>query len=347
MADVSMVFVGDTYVDRQDPDSAFKPNMRYFQGADILFCNLETVVADEKYVPADDPSDGPRTDEWMFPAYLRAGFNVMNIANNPAMMHGLAPYQRSLDVLDAAGIAHGGGGRTLAEARMPAIIEKNGTKVAFVCRTTICAPEDAATEKRGGVARFRVATAYEFPPRHRPDPGLPPIIHTIPNAEDRAALEEDLRSARAQADFVVASWHWGLSPTTGATGALSPYQTDMGRACIDAGADLVIGHHPHLLQPIEVYKGRPIVYSLANYVHDRSSMARPGRRFTTMLLRGLVHAGKLTELSFVPGRMEGNGPPAFSAPREAVDIVELMREISAPFGTAFEVGKEDVRVVLQ
>lgn len=59
MADISMVFVGDTYVQRPDPDSAFKLNMEYFHGADILFCNLETVVADEQHVPADDPSDGP------------------------------------------------------------------------------------------------------------------------------------------------------------------------------------------------------------------------------------------------------------------------------------------------
>ncbi|MFC1817100.1 CapA family protein, partial [Thermodesulfobacteriota bacterium] len=253
MTDVKMVFIGDTFVQRPDPDSAFTPNSRLFKEADIVFCNLETVVADAKYLSPHDRDRRPRTDESILPAYPRAGINVMNLANNPSLYHGLDCFLRSLDVLDAAGVVHGGGGRNLAEARKPAIIEKNGTKVAFVCRASVCAVHAGATPERGGIAQFRIATAYEARARFNEVPGSPPIIHTIPNAEDRTALEEDIKLARQQADVVVVSWHWGVSPATGGTGELVGYQTALGRFALDVGADLVVGHHAHVLQPIEVY----------------------------------------------------------------------------------------------
>jgi poly-gamma-glutamate capsule biosynthesis protein CapA/YwtB (metallophosphatase superfamily) len=101
--DVKMVMIGDTYVQRPDPDSAFAPVLPLVKDADIFFCNLETVIADAKYLSPYDLDRRPRTDEWIFPAYLRAGINVMNVANNPIMYHGLDCFLRCLDVLDAAG----------------------------------------------------------------------------------------------------------------------------------------------------------------------------------------------------------------------------------------------------
>ena len=119
MSDVNMVLVGDTFVGRPDPDSAFATGQHLLKDADIAFCNLETVVADAKYLAPHDHDHHPRTDEWMFDSYVRAGFNVMNLANNPSTWHGLDPFLRCLDVLDKAGIVYGGGGRNLAEARKP------------------------------------------------------------------------------------------------------------------------------------------------------------------------------------------------------------------------------------
>lgn len=343
MTDVKMVLVGDAYVQRPDPASAFTTLSPFVEDADIVFCNLETVIADKEYLSAYDHDPRPRTDESVLPHYLKAGFNVMNLANNPSMYHGVDAFVRCLDLLDRAGVVHGGGGRNLAEARRPAVIERKGTRVAFVCRASVCALDAAATPERGGIARFRVATAYEPRPRVHEVPGSPPLIHTIPDAEDRAALEEDIRSARAQADVVVVSWHWGVSPATGGTGQLVGYQTEMGRFAIDAGADLVIGHHPHVLQPIEVYKGTCIVYSLANFVHDLGAFGR-SRNAMTLLLRCLIRDGKIQRLSFVPGIIDGHGPPAFFRPAEGRHVVQHMSDISAPFGTRFEVGDEDVSV---
>ncbi len=343
--DVRMVMIGDTFVQRPDPDSAFATVLPFFQAADIVFCNLETVIADAKYLSPHDHDHRPRTDECVFPAYLRAGINVMNVANNPSLYHGLDCFLHSLDVLDGAGVVHGGGGRDLAEARMPAIIERKGVKVAFLCRTSVCAVNAGATENRGGIAQFRVATAYEARARIGEVPGSPPIIHTIPNPQDVADLKEDIQRAKSLADVVVLSWHWGVSPATGGLGDLVGYQMEMGRAAIDFGADLVVGHHPHVLQPIEVYQGKAIVYSLGNFVHDMKSFGGH-RKLDTLLLRCLIREGKIQGISFVPGRIDGNGPPRFFRPAEAKDVVQHMQEISARFGTRFDVGEDAVSVVL-
>jgi poly-gamma-glutamate synthesis protein (capsule biosynthesis protein) len=356
--DVRMALIGDAYVQRPNPDSAFDPARPYFEQADIVFCNLETVVADEKYLPVGNAEkDFPRTDESTLGSYLRAGINVMNVANNPVMYQGLGPFLRSLDVLDQAGVVYGGGGRNLAEARKPAIIERGGTRVAFVCRTAIYAEDAPATPTRAGSATVRVSTAYEVRSRTKMVvPGVPPIIRTHPHPEDVAALEEDIHTARQQADVVVSSWHWGMTPVGGLSFSaggddLVSYQIEMGHRAIDFGADLVVGHHPHVVQPIEVYKGRVIAYCLGSYAHDKSrgedrAGVRKTRKLTTILLRCVVHDGHITEVSFVPGRVESHGPPEYVSPSQGKDVVDRIQAVSAPFGTRFEVGDEDVQVVL-
>ena len=97
MGDVKMVLLGDTNVAQPDPDSAFAPAMDLLRDADIRFCNLETVVADAQYLHPYDRSHLPRTEEWMFESYVRAGFDVMNQANNPNTYHGHEPLMRSFD----------------------------------------------------------------------------------------------------------------------------------------------------------------------------------------------------------------------------------------------------------
>ena len=342
-SDVELVLVGDSYIQRPDPDSAFTHVSKYFRAADIAFCNLETVVADEKYLVAHNRRHGPRTDEWMFDAYLRAGFKVMNMANNPSMYQGLEGLLRTLDVLDKAGIAHSGAGRNLEEARRPAIVEAKGTKVAFVSRASVFAMTAPATAKRGGLAVVRVSTAYEPPHRLPEMPGMPPIIHTYPDPEDVAAMQEDVEKAKKQADVVVVSWHWGVSPAGGGTGTLVGYQVEMGHAAVDAGADLVVGHHPHLIQPIEVYKGKVIFYGIANLVHD---LHNRWKNRQTIMARCRMRDRRIREVSFVPGRISAENQPRFMKPAEAQDVVQHTQDISSEFGTRFEVKGDEVAVVL-
>jgi poly-gamma-glutamate capsule biosynthesis protein CapA/YwtB (metallophosphatase superfamily) len=345
-ADVTMAMAGDVYVQRPDPWSAFAPIEPYLKAADIGFCNLETIIADASYLDPDDHDQRPRTDESSLPLYLGAGFNVFNIANNPAMYHGIGPFTRQLDLLDECGVVYGGGGRNLAGARKPAIVERNGTRIAFVCRTSVGLLSSGATETKPGVARFGFRVAYEPRDRALEVPGSPPLVHTFPNERDRRDLIEDIQAARAQADVVVVSWHWGASPASGGTGDIVTYQVEMGRLAIESGADLVVGHHPHVLQAIEVYKGKPILYSLGNYVHDLPAMGRHNRRLSTMLARCRISGGRIAELSYIPGLIDGCGPARFFKPAEAAPIVEYMAEISEPYGTRFEAGADAVSVML-
>jgi poly-gamma-glutamate synthesis protein (capsule biosynthesis protein) len=339
--DIEIALVGDVYVQRPDPDSTFEYATKHLQKADIVFGNLETVVADLEHLPLDDRAHGPRTDEWMIDAYVRAGFHVVNLANNPSMYRGVAGLLRTIEVLDKTRIAHGGGGKNLEEARRPAVLERKGTRVAFVCRTSIFTLDAPATSKRAGLAVVRVATAYEAPPPLPKEvPGSSPIIHTIPNHADVEALQEDIRAAKKQADIVIVSWHWGISPASGGKGELAEYQVEMGHCAVDSGADLVVGHHPHLIQPIEVYKGKTIFYSLANFVHDGALFW--GKEQHTLLARCRIGKGQIGEVSFVPGRINKQNQPVLMKPAEAAEVVNHVREVSDRFGTCFDVSEDEV-----
>src|SRR5262245_15372849 len=195
---VELALVGDVYVNRPDPDSTFAYAAKYLRSSDIVFGNLETVVADLEHL--DGRGHGPRTDEWMIGAYVNAGFHVMNLANNPSMYRGTTGLLRTIAVLEKAGIAYGGGGKNLQAASRPVVIERRGVKVAFVCRTSVCTIDAAASAQRAGLAVVRVATAYEAPsPLPKEVPGAPPIVHTIPNTEDVEALRQDIAAAREAA----------------------------------------------------------------------------------------------------------------------------------------------------
>jgi len=96
-------------------------------------------------------------------------------------------------------------------------------------------------------------------------PGTPPVILTFPNKEDLQALVEDIKKLRSQVDVLVVSIHWGIHF---APASIATYQKEVGHAIIDAGADMILGHHPHVIKGIEVYKGKPIFYSMGNFAFD-------------------------------------------------------------------------------
>jgi poly-gamma-glutamate capsule biosynthesis protein CapA/YwtB (metallophosphatase superfamily) len=122
------------------------------------------------------------------------------------------------------------------------------------------------------------------------------------------------------------------------------YQKEGGHFAIDSGADMVLGGHSHQPQPIELYKGKPILYSLANYVHDKASFRELSSM--TILVRCLLRNGKLERLAYIPGTIKGSGPPEFTKPSQLPMVVKRISEMSSPFGTRFEIGEEDVVVKL-
>ncbi|WP_375757918.1 CapA family protein [Corallococcus exercitus] len=176
---------------------------------------------------------------------LTAGrVGVVSLANNHMMDYGAQGLLDTLAALDAARIPYFGAGRTLAEARRPAVLTVGGLKVAFLgyffLGTRNIEPREVyATDTTPGVAgHFSDVEVME------------------------RMLREDIAAAKAQADLVLPFFHWGIEGNT----TPEPYQVRLAHAAIDAGAAGVLGSHPHVLQSMELYQGRPVVYSLGNFV---------------------------------------------------------------------------------
>ena len=162
-------------------------------------------------------------------------------------------------------------------------------------------------------------------------PGLAPVIVTTINPEDQQQMAADIRALRQQADIVVVSYHWGLSSRQ----ALVDYQPELAHAAVDAGADIIMGHGPHVFQPIEVFQGKPIFYSLANFAFDWMFFGQ--RNLDGLLVHAVIDAGELVRVSAVPVRrdLDDNNPalldPTSGAGRELFEqLVQLSGGKNAP-----------------
>ena len=339
MADsyVTVLIVGDVYVQCPEPEAIFSSVAGYLREKDILFGNLEGLVTDVGKPTEAKRSTKQRSDENMLTAYTSSGFDVVSLANNHGVDYGWEGLERCIELLDRAGIAHAGGGRNIEEARRPAIVERKGKKVAFLAYSSVFAPAYAAGPEQGGMATVRVSTAFEPHARHLEVPGSPPIIHTIADPKEAGAMMEDVRRAKKDADAVIVSWHWGVSPASGGAGQVVDYQVEMAHAAIDAGADLIAGHHPHMPGAIEVYNGKVIFYSLGNFAYTRVKHEQ-----MTLLVRCGLLDGGMQQVSFVPGRINRQGQPTLLNTTMGKEVVQDIVDRSSPFGTTFKINDGEV-----
>ena len=259
--------VGDVFLNRPDPHRAFDRVSPVLQDVDLLFGNCEGVYTDEpRSVPT---ASGFRliAETSNAKALGPAGFQVMSCANNHTVDAGHEGLADTMEALRAQAVQSTGAGRDLAEARRPALLERQGLKIAFLAFTAVYPAGYEARERSAGVAAMRVHTHYFVHPDAfgRVEPGADPQIRTFPFPEDLTALADSIRAAKASADIVVVSFHWGKSTRPG---HLTDYEKCYGHAAIDAGCDVVFGHHHHLLRGVEIYRGKPIFYGLGHFVFD-------------------------------------------------------------------------------
>jgi poly-gamma-glutamate synthesis protein (capsule biosynthesis protein) len=357
MADVTIALVGDLLVSRDDPESIFALCGPELRDADIAFGNLEGPVSDVGQPPETRATNAMRyvAGERMIAAHLAAGIDVVSMANNHSMNLGAEGLLRTIEVLDSHGIAHAGAGRNAEAAHSAAILERKEMRIAFLSYTSVAWPAFAATDSRPGMALVRATTAYEPDERIIEVPGAAPLIHTTPVKRDIEAMQADVRRARGEADVVVVAWHWGLSGMTGSSwraGQVIDYQIEMGHAAIDAGADLIVGHHPHQLESIEVYNDKVIYYSLGNFAFEpgggrnRQAMATAATRppTTTAIATCTVREGRIVDAGYVPYMIKATGEPYPASPDEAQQILDELRRKSREFGTEFR--EQDGRVVV-
>lgn len=352
--DLVMILGGDVHVQRPDPESMFAHVAPTLREANIVFGNLEGVISEP--VPARLGNGHLRSDPAMLAAYKSAGFSILGVGNHGSTCCGAETLVRCLDLLDREGIAHAGGGRNRAEARLPGIVERKGTRVAFLAYSALSDKQFHAGEESPGVAAVRAHTSYEF---SSASPGFIPTVHTRTYPEDLAMVIEDVERAKAEADVLVATWHWGLGPRSNASlaGTVADYQTELAHAAIDHGCDVVIGHHPHVLGAVEVYRGRPIFYTLGNFAFDyladpaHAALTYHGvvphmRRRSFGLARCVISGRRLSEVSLLPLRIPNEDKrPALLDTTAGRDIVDLAHDVSEDYGTQFQVRKQDLLVL--
>ena len=284
----------------------------------------------------------------------RAGFNALSIANNHVMNMGAEAMLETIRHLDAAGIAHSGSGRNISEARKPAMLTRDGVTLAFLSYSSVFTPGfHPAGENKPGIATVPVSTSYEIAPNIAYNPGVLPRVVTKPNPLHVEEMLRDVRRARAEADVVVVSWHWGAtkyaqSYASGLAFEDTPcfvlnYQEEMGRAAVDAGADIVMGHHPHRLQGIEVYKNKLICYSLNHLVlsFDEGPNFGPESVIATAYVDRITK--QLTRFAIVPMMVPPSTMEPYIVPTsEAGAIIAELERLSKKYGTRFDVTGDEI-----
>ncbi|MBI4333322.1 MAG: CapA family protein [Chloroflexi bacterium] len=254
----------------EEPESLFAMAHQKVKDADIAFCQLERNFSTRGCLQYRyHPSWQGRVHPDNVRSLVFGGFNVVSHASNHCFDYGPESLLDTIDVLRRNNIQVVGVGKDIAEARKPAIAERKGIKVGFLAYCSILPAEAEAREEKPGCVPMRISTYFES---NDFAPGMPPKIVTIPWEEDVLAMEEDIRKLRKKADVVIVSMHWGMHHIPG---ALAMYQRKVGHLAIDAGADLVVGHHDHLIKGIEIYKGRAIFYEVGNFAEETPWHVKP------------------------------------------------------------------------
>jgi poly-gamma-glutamate synthesis protein (capsule biosynthesis protein) len=294
-----LILTGDVnLMNVTDPATPFTRVREEFRAADMVFSNLECCL----YAPPQAQSfynEGFFADPVIgSDALLGAAIGAVGIANN--VNYGEAAILSSIARLDAAGIPHTGAGATIGAATAPAIVRRNGIRYGFLQRSSVFWPTNhEAGPHDPGIAVLRAHTAYqvpmhkvrpEIPPMNRP--GIPPLIITWPDPDNLRAFTDDIAALRTQADIVVASCHWGLGKD------VLQYMRDIGRAAIDAGADIVIGHGPHYSLAVDVHRGKPIFYGLGSFSFHTGHGGRAHGNWIGMMVRATVDKTGLRGASF-------------------------------------------------
>jgi poly-gamma-glutamate capsule biosynthesis protein CapA/YwtB (metallophosphatase superfamily) len=334
--------------------------LRLMQEADIAYGNMEFSLNDRPDLQRPFYNfRAPRDFRWEL---ARTGINLVSLANNHALDFGPDGLKECLKALDHSNITYAGAGATLAEARAPGTLELAG----FKTRVSLL------SYMRYWTAKYR-SKDPSAPSLATIDPAVILAVRDGkvekvegPLESDVKAMEDDIVLARRHADLLLVTLHnhdvthhraYGIQDTT------PPNDQIMFRRAIEAGADMVIGTGPHVLRGIELYQGRPIFYSLGDFIyqyrtperipadviHQRDiEMPRPAnvsvfdRResrevLETVMVRMTMNQGKLKRIQLLPVTIDDEGPlygvPRLASTKRGGEIIALLQRLSAPYGT--------------
>ena len=293
----TIVFAGDVliaaameqYFDTEGVDRIVSEELlTEMRNADICMVNNEFQFSN-RGTPMEDKEYTFQTDPKYVQILLDMGVDIVSLANNHSLDFGTEALQDTFATLDEAGILYAGAGDTKERAEQLQVIEVNGQKIGFLAAT-------------------RVIPVSEWNIEY----GQPGLFA----AYDDTRLVECIREAKEECDFLAVYVHWGIEREA----YPQEYQTDIAKNCFAAGADLVIGAHPHVLQGIEFIEGKPVFYSLGNYVFSQT-IAK------TALVKVEIWPDGKVSYRLIPAYAEGGKTQLFKG-EEAEELFQYMNEIS-------------------
>jgi len=300
----SILFLGDIMLSRgvayqitknNDPYYPFRNVQTLFQQNDFIFANFESPVIDGQEIHAGQTTF--RVDEKLAPILKEMNFSVVSLANNHMLDFGQKGLLNTLKILYENKIQYVGAGQNYQEAHQYKILEKNGIKFAFLAYndSDVVPKTDEATESRPSTAFM-----------------------------DVGVLKKDVAKAGAAADFIIVSMHSGTEYQEGPNSR----QIEFGHAAIEAGADLVIGHHPHIVQKIEKYENGYIFYSLGNFIFDQmwSQETKQGIAAQIQFSRS-----EIKEIEIIPFVIENFSQPKIISQKDSPEIFQkIINRLNLP-----------------
>ena len=295
--DTVLLFGGDVLI-KASTESIYKNNgvtglvseeiLAEMQNADIMMVNHEFQFS-TRGEPMEDKQFTFQTDPKNVQILLDLGIDIVSLANNHSLDFGQDALQDTFVTLDEAGILYAGAGDSKERAEELQVIEVNGKKFGFLAAT-------------------RVIPVAGWDVRNK-QPGL---FTTY----DDTRLVERIRESKEECDFLAVYVHWGIEREE----YPEEYQNVIAKHCVEAGADVIIGAHPHVLQGIEFIDEKPVFYSLGNYIFN-SNIPK------TMLVKVVIKADDTVEYSLIPA-FATNGQTQAMEGAEAEEIYTYMNEIS-------------------
>ncbi len=354
MTALDLVFAGDLVLDEPDPDYWLGGIAPALRAADVSIGHLE-VPHSSSGVELQGDVPAPGADPAHLDALARAGLTAVSLAGNHIADLGAVGIADTCAGLARLGVRHTGAGANLAAALLPAYIDTPIRRIALLSFNCV-GPEAAwATDERAGCAYVRVETADGTPIAP-----AAPLVHA--NEASLAALKHVVESARAHADVVIVALHKGIVHTPA---RLAPYERPIAHAAIDAGCDIVLGHHAHIIRGIEVYRGKPIFHGLGNgcvvtralsqgQSHPaRAAWARKRREvfgfepdpayefapfhpdaINALLGRVRMHADGRMQVGFTPVHVEPPGRPTLAHGEIADRVIAYVERITRDAGLA-------------
>lgn len=285
----TILFVGDIMlsrgigkiIEREGIRHPFFYTEHFLKDADITFGNLEGPISDIGKNQGSIYSF--RASPKALSGLLYSGFDVLSLANNHIVDYGGEALSDTITLLEQAGISSVGAGANYEAAHASVIREVRGTRIAFLAYTNL------------------------LPPSYFSKSGEPAI-----SGIDERELSDDIARARKMAHLVIVSFHWGEEYET----KHNAFQERIGHLAIDSGADLIVGHHPHVVQDIEEYNGKYIAYSLGNFIFDQNF---PGTE-EGLMLRAFVWDGGIRNVEPILVKFTDTYQPYLAQSPDGVDF---------------------------